>query len=167
MFAASDGAPVPVAANRGASGIDGLVATAAGVCDGLDRPTTLLLGDLALLHDLNALNLIRERPLVVVVLNNDGGGIFHFLPITDQSDVFEPFFGTPHGRTFEGVGTLFGVPYVRAMSSDGFSRAYRDALHREGGTLIEVPSDRVQNHRLHQRVLDAVAGRVEAALADE
>jgi 2-succinyl-5-enolpyruvyl-6-hydroxy-3-cyclohexene-1-carboxylate synthase len=165
-FAVPDGPPAFVTANRGASGIDGLVATAAGVCDGLEQPTTLVLGDLALLHDLNSLNLLQERPLVVVVLNNDGGGIFHFLPIAEQFDDFEAYFGTPHGRTFEGAGTLFGVPYVRALSPDGFSEAYRDALLRDGGTLIEVPSDRPRNRTLHQQVLESIVGRVEATFRE-
>ena len=74
-YAATGGAPVLVAANRGASGIDGTVATAAGFARGLGRPVTLLIGDLALLHDLNSLAMLRDVHVVVVVLNNDGGGI--------------------------------------------------------------------------------------------
>ena len=85
-YAAAGGAPVPVAANRGASGIDGTVATAAGFARGLGRPVTLLIGDLALLHDLNSLAMLRDVPVVVVVLNNDGGGIFSFLPVARHKD---------------------------------------------------------------------------------
>lgn len=165
MHGVPDGPNVRVIANRGASGIDGLIATAAGTCDGLGQPTTVLLGDLALLHDLNSLALARERPLVIVAINNDGGGIFHFLPIVEQSDVFEPYFGTPHGLTFEGAGTLFGLRYVRAMSAEGFSTSYQDALRRDTGTLIEVSTDRSANRTVHRLLMEAVVTRVEATLS--
>lgn len=165
MYGVPDGPPVRVVANRGASGIDGLIATAAGVCDGLGQPTTVLLGDLALLHDLNSLALARQRPLIIVVINNDGGGIFHFLPIAEQSDVFEAYFGTPHGLTFEGAGTLFGLRYVRAKSVEGFSKSYQEALDRGTGTLIEVATDRSANRDVHRMLLEAVVTRVEVALS--
>ncbi len=154
-FAPADGASPRVAANRGASGIDGTVATAAGFATGLGAPVTLLIGDLALLHDLNSLALLRDlaAPLVLVVLNNDGGGIFHFLPIARQADVFEPFFGTPHGLTFESIAATFGVGYFRALDRAGFIDAYRTACRRDTATLIEVKTDREENLALHRRLL--------------
>src|SRR5690606_36179020 len=114
-FAAAGGAGVRVAANRGASGIDGTVATAAGFARGLARPTALLVGDLALLHDLRGLALLRKGPPVVVVaVNNDGGGIFSFLPVAEAEGVpFEAVFGTPHGLGFEHAARMFGLPYAR------------------------------------------------------
>ena len=110
-YAAAGGAPVPVAANRGASGIDGTVATAAGFARGLERPVTLLIGDLALLHDLNSLAMLRDVPVVVVVLNNDGGGIFSFLPVAEHKEFFEPYFGTPQGVGFGPAAEMFGLDY--------------------------------------------------------
>lgn len=88
---------VRVGANRGASGIDGTLAAAVGFATGLRRPVTVLLGDLALLHDLNSLVLAHNSsaPLVIVVLNNNGGGIFSFLPIARFTDVFESYFAAP------------------------------------------------------------------------
>src|SRR5690606_32470191 len=80
-FAAPGGGRAPVASNRGASGIDGTISAAAGYARGLGAPVTLVAGDLALLHDLNALALLRDLPVVVVAINNHGGGIFSFLPI--------------------------------------------------------------------------------------
>ena len=153
MFAPTDGPVLPVAANRGASGIDGLVATAVGFGEGLERPVTLLTGDLALLHDLNSLTMLRDRPVVVVVLNNDGGGIFHFLPIAAHEEVFEPFFGTPHGLTFAAAADLFGLAYHHPTTPDAFVKAYQRACDRPTGTLIEVTTERVANHALHRRVL--------------
>jgi 2-succinyl-5-enolpyruvyl-6-hydroxy-3-cyclohexene-1-carboxylate synthase len=100
LFAPGD-RPGRVIVNRGASGIDGLVSTAVGAALS-GRPTTLLVGDLSLLHDLGGLANVRSTgaDLNIVVVNNDGGGIFHFLPVAEAPgarDGFERFFGTPHG----------------------------------------------------------------------
>ena len=157
LFAALDGPTARVAANRGASGIDGTVATAAGFSEGLNAPATLLIGDLALLHDLNSLALLHDRPVVVVVLNNDGGGIFHFLPIAEHEEVFEPYFGTPHGLTFEAAAALFGLDYHHPTTPQDFLNAYRAACSRKTGTVIEVTTERRANHALHQQILARVA----------
>ncbi len=156
-FAATDGPPVPVAANRGASGIDGTVATAAGFARGLGRPVTLVIGDLALLHDLNSLALLRDLPVVVVALNNDGGGIFTFLPVSRRAELFEPYFGTPHGLGFEAAATLFGLEYARPGTAPEFLEAYRAACSRRFSTLIEVETDRVVNAALHRDLLESIA----------
>ena len=93
MLSANRNIPLRVAANRGASGIDGQIATACGWAMGHRQPTTILLGDLSAMHDLNSLLLIRESqvPMTLIILNNDGGGIFSMLPISNQKDVFEGF----------------------------------------------------------------------------
>jgi len=90
--------------NRGASGIDGIVSTAAGISLGTGRPVLALLGDLALLHDSNGLSALALPgvQLVLAVVNNDGGGIFHLLPIRGYEPAFTPFFATPHGRELGG-----------------------------------------------------------------
>jgi 2-succinyl-5-enolpyruvyl-6-hydroxy-3-cyclohexene-1-carboxylate synthase len=159
--AAADGAPVPVAANRGASGIDGTVATAAGFAWGLGRTVTLLIGDLALLHDLNSLAMLREVHVVVVVLNNDGGGIFSFLPVARQKAFFEPYFGTPQGVGFEPAAEMFGLGYERPGTMEEFVESYRKACARGSSTLIEVRTDREENVALHRKLLEEVAARVE------
>jgi 2-succinyl-5-enolpyruvyl-6-hydroxy-3-cyclohexene-1-carboxylate synthase len=160
-FAATDGAPVPVAANRGASGIDGTVATAAGFAHGSGRPLTLLIGDLALLHDLNSLAMLRDLPVVVVVLNNDGGAIFSFLPVARYKAFFEPYFGTPQGLSFEHASAMFGLSYEHPGTVTDFVEAYRAAHDRNGPTLIEVKTDREENAELHRRLLAEIseAGR--------
>jgi 2-succinyl-5-enolpyruvyl-6-hydroxy-3-cyclohexene-1-carboxylate synthase len=145
-YAVDDGEAVPVFANRGASGIDGTVATTAGVAAGRGSPATLFIGDLALWHDLNSLALLADRPdgepVVVVVVNNDGGGIFHKLPIREHEDVFEPYFTTPHGRTFEDAAATFGLAYDQPATPSAFTDAYRSACTRATPTLIEVRTDR-------------------------
>ena len=162
-YAATGGAPVPVAANRGASGIDGTVATAAGFARGLGRPVTLLIGDLALLHDLNSLAMLREIHVVVVILNNDGGGIFSFLPVARHEEFFEPYFGTPQGVSFEPAAKMFGLGYELPATTEEFVEAYGSACARGTSTLIEVKTDRKENVALHRRVLEEVAARVERA----
>ena len=143
--------PPSVAANRGASGVDGAIATAAGFARGLGRPTTLLVGDAAFLHDLNSLGLARDlrTPLVVVILNNDGGGIFSFLPIAGFPDVFERYFAAPHGMTFEHAAALFDAAYARPSTTDEFVAAYDEARRRPAATLIEVRTRREENRDIH------------------
>lgn len=103
---------VPVAANRGASGIDGVLSTAAGFAAGLKRPVTLVVGDLSFLHDVNGLSLLRggemAPPLTVVLVNNKGGGIFSFLPVAGAvgQEAFERLWGTPQNVDLEGEALL-------------------------------------------------------------
>ena len=164
-FASVDGAPPLVASNRGASGIDGTVATAAGFARGLGAPVTLLIGDLALLHDLNSLALLRDGPPVTVVaVNNDGGGIFHFLPIAEQEDVFEPYFGTPHGLGFEDAARMFGLAYHAPETTADLEETLADLRAQETSALIEVRTERAANRALHADLLRRAAAAVDATL---
>ena len=156
-YAALDGASVPVAANRGASGIDGTVATAAGFARGSGRPITLLIGDLALLHDLNSLAMVRDLPFVVVVLNNDGGAIFSFLPVARNRAFFEPYFGTPQGLSFEHAAAMFGLDYEHPLSKTELIETYGAACARNTPTLIEVRTDREENVALHRTLLEEIS----------
>jgi 2-succinyl-5-enolpyruvyl-6-hydroxy-3-cyclohexene-1-carboxylate synthase len=160
------GAGGPVFANRGASGIDGTLATAAGVAAS-GTPVTAVVGDLALLHDLNSLALLQGRPVVLVLLNNDGGGIFHFLPIAEAEDVFEPYFATPHGRSFAQAAAAFDLDYHQPDTKDAFVEAYRAACGADGPALIEVTTDRNENRALHDRLDDRLAAAVTVALDEE
>ncbi len=153
----AEAAAVPVFANRGASGIDGTVATAAGVALARSAPATLVVGDLALLHDLNSLQMLRQAPVIVVAINNDGGGIFHFLPIAEVDDVFEPYFATPQGRTFASAAAMFDLPYARPSTPDAFIDAYRSACASGTSALIEVRTDRNENRDLHAELERRIA----------
>jgi len=164
MFASGSGARVPVAANRGASGIDGVVATAAGFARGLGRPTTLLIGDLSLLHDLNALLHLRAlpQPLVIVVINNGGGGIFHFLPIARQTELLDPWFTAPHDVEFAGIPGLFGIPCRHPSTAAEFAAVYRESCASVTPTIIEVRTERKANLAAHRALGDAIVAAVEA-----
>jgi 2-succinyl-5-enolpyruvyl-6-hydroxy-3-cyclohexene-1-carboxylate synthase len=147
-----------VGANRGASGIDGLVASAFGFSIGSEVPTTAFIGDLSLLHDLNSLALIAkaETPVVLVVVNNDGGGIFHFLPVAEQTEHFEAFFATPHGIRMQPAAELFGLDFYGPRSMESFESAYQDAQAKARSALIEVTTDRRDNLTFHRRIEAAV-----------
>jgi 2-succinyl-5-enolpyruvyl-6-hydroxy-3-cyclohexene-1-carboxylate synthase len=159
-FASSHGARLRVASNRGASGIDGTLASAVGFAIGLAAPVTLVIGDLALLHDLNALALLRERrwPVVVVAINNRGGGIFSFLPISTFPHVFERYFAAPHTVSFAHAAALFDVHYARPANVASFESAYRAAFEHGKSTLIEVCTDREENVRVHRRLSNLIDG---------
>ncbi len=136
---------IHVVANRGASGIDGNIATALGMASGTGQATTALLGDLTTLHDLNSLALHQavKTPLVLIVLNNDGGGIFHHLPIARADEpCFEQCFGTPHGMDFSGAAQQFGLDYAAPEDPDSFRESYLEALATGRATLIEIKTPR-------------------------
>jgi len=150
-------------ANRGASGIDGLIATAAGFSTGLNRPTTLVIGDLAFLYDLNALAMLRDlkHPLVIVVVNNNGGGIFSFLPVEKFHEGFEKYFGTPHGLSFHAAADLFDLNYARPETVEEFTKTYTIALKSTVSTIIEISSDRAYNLAVHQRLQKHIQTRID------
>lgn len=166
-FGAADGAGGITAANRGASGIDGNVATAAGYARATGQPAIAVLGDLTALHDLNALALLRdiETPFVLVVVNNDGGGIFSFLPIAKHGDVFDEFFGTPHGLSFGQAAAMFGLRYVAPGTMSQLTDTVRAALNTRGPTLVEVRTTRASNHELHVEAKDAATLAIDTTLA--
>jgi 2-succinyl-5-enolpyruvyl-6-hydroxy-3-cyclohexene-1-carboxylate synthase len=155
IFSDTQGAAVRVGANRGASGIDGTIACASGFAAGLQCPVTLLVGDLAFLHDLNALNYLRNtaHPVVAVVVNNNGGGIFSFLPIARFEQFLEPYFVTPHGLTFEHAASMYGLAYYRAATRRDFVRCYEKALKGHMSAIVEVSIEREQNLATHTRLL--------------
>ncbi len=156
-----------VLSNRGANGIDGTVSTAFGVVAATGRPTVLLIGDVALAHDLGGLlaALRLGLSLTIVVLNNDGGGIFHFLPVATATDVFEEHVATPHGLNFAHAAALYGCGYVRVRDPDQLETALADSIRHSGTTLIEVRTDRGENVALHRRIAEAALSPPAAAAA--
>ena len=145
-------------ANRGASGIDGTVASAVGFACGRGRPLTLLIGDLALLHDMNSLDLVRqsEQPITIVVINNDGGGVFSFLQISEFEEVFEKYFGTPHGLSFRRAAEMFSLRYFAPESHSEYVEAFRTASEMGQSNMIEVKTSRQENRDRHLQIYRAV-----------
>lgn len=146
---------VRVLANRGASGIDGFVSTAVGVALASDGPTVALCGDLSFLHDVNGL-LGADADLTIVVVNNDGGGIFSFLPQARHPDGFERLFGTPHGADLAGVANAYGAAHRLIQQPGELTDAIADAGATSGVRVLEVRTDRAANVELHRRMREAV-----------
>lgn len=150
--------------NRGANGIDGIVSSAFGCAAAGDEPVACLLGDLALYHDLNGLLAARDGDLgvVFVVVDNDGGGIFHLLPIRDFEPAFTPCFGTPHGLDFRHAARLHGIPFADVGSPAELADAARSAADRRSTRIVRVRTDPVANRLRHEaaraRVAQALQG---------
>ena len=161
-FATPLPAGVAVAANRGASGIDGAVGSAAGFAAGLQRPVIALLGDLSLLHDLASLSQLAgsRHGLVMVVVNNRGGGIFSLLPLAQVEEagfagLFERYFATPHDIRFSAVAAAFHLGYERPETPARLQRYLAEAVRRAvdgGSTLLEVATDRRVNAEIHREL---------------
>jgi 2-succinyl-5-enolpyruvyl-6-hydroxy-3-cyclohexene-1-carboxylate synthase len=159
FFPARPSGAVRVLSNRGANGIDGTVSTAFGVCAASPgRPVVLLIGDVALAHDVGGL-LAASRlglRLVIVLLDNDGGGIFHFLPAASEGEAFVEHIATPHGLDFSHAAALYGCSWERVASVDAFRSALARASSADRTTIICVRTDRVSNVELHARVWESV-----------
>ncbi|MEO1351924.1 MAG: 2-succinyl-5-enolpyruvyl-6-hydroxy-3-cyclohexene-1-carboxylic-acid synthase [Cyanobacteria bacterium J06635_15] len=152
MYGAPEGGVTAIGCDRGTSGIEGAIAAAAGFAVGRRSPVTLLVGDLSLLHDLNSLAMLKDlaQPVIVVVINNSGGGIFSFLPVAQFEDVFEPYFGIAHGFAFKAASQMFGLDYYHPNTPTEFTQVYQTALSHQRSAVIEVVTDRNQNLALHQ-----------------
>jgi 2-succinyl-5-enolpyruvyl-6-hydroxy-3-cyclohexene-1-carboxylate synthase len=147
--------------NRGANGIDGLISSGIGAAAASGRPTTIVTGDLGLLHDLGGLAALRDVdvPVRIVVVDNSGGGIFHFLPqeAAMEGDEFEALLGTPRGVDVAKAAALFDLPHTRLESL-----ANLPAALAAGTGLIELRTDRPTNLALHRRLSDQVQAAVAA-----
>jgi 2-succinyl-5-enolpyruvyl-6-hydroxy-3-cyclohexene-1-carboxylate synthase len=162
-FAGHRAGELQVLANRGVSGIDGQVSAALGAAAGSGRPTVLWCGDLTLLHDVSGLlaGRLHGADLTIVVSNDDGGGIFEYLPIARSvpRSVFEPLFAVPHGIDLGELARGIGWNPVRVASADEFTRELARAL-QGGRHVIEVPVDRAANTAYHGAINDAVRARL-------
>jgi 2-succinyl-5-enolpyruvyl-6-hydroxy-3-cyclohexene-1-carboxylate synthase len=139
--------------NRGASGIDGLVSTGLGVAAGRNVPTVILLGDLSLYHDMNGLWALRRHGIkaTLVVCDNDGGGVFSFLPQAEHQDVFEELFVTPLSLDLSQVARLYGLVYSPVTDRSGLEPAIADAIAAPTPTMVVARfkrEDSVNGHRL-------------------
>jgi 2-succinyl-5-enolpyruvyl-6-hydroxy-3-cyclohexene-1-carboxylate synthase len=151
--------------NRGANGIDGVVSTALGTAAAGIGAVALVVGDVSFLHDLNALVAARLHGLsaTIVLIDNDGGGIFSFLPqaATDAPEVglpdhYEELFGTPHGIDVGPIVTALGGEY-RSVNSASLREALADSIDQDGVQVLSFRTDRGRNVELHRQAAAAVA----------
>lgn len=154
--------PPRVLCNRGANGIDGVTSSAFGVAAAGGGPVVLLIGDIALLHDLGGLAAARRLglSLTIVLLNNDGGGIFSFLPIAGEGDVFTDHVATPHGLDFAHAAAFFGIEHELVSEPHALREALDRSVAADGVQMIEVRTDRDANVELHRRIWQAVTAEL-------
>jgi 2-succinyl-5-enolpyruvyl-6-hydroxy-3-cyclohexene-1-carboxylate synthase len=153
-----------VLGNRGASGIDGIVSTGLGAGSATDDSLILVLGDLAYYHDMNGLLALSRCGVdaTIVLVNNDGGGIFRMLPIAEFESVFGQF-ETPHGLDFAPTSELYGFEFVRTDDRAAFRDAYRASLDSAGTQVIELTFDAERSHRFREEVHERAVEAVESA----
>ncbi|MEO1288496.1 MAG: thiamine pyrophosphate-binding protein [Chloroflexota bacterium] len=157
-------------ANRGASGIDGNISTAlgAGVARP-DKPLVAIFGDITFYHDMNGLLAVHRCgvPITIVLINNDGGGIFNRLPIRDYDPEFTEYFITPHGLDFSHSAKLYGLDYVQIDAREGqreartqFREVFSAVVGTQQSTIIEVRTDSKFDEARRQEIVQAVHERI-------
>lgn len=158
LFGRPRDADLTVLANRGASGIDGIVSSALGAGRATSDPLTLVTGDLALYHDSNGLLALSRCDVeaTIVVVHNDGGGIFHNLPIEAHDPPFTAQFKTPHGLDFSALAQLYDFEYDET-SAAGFESTYRAARESDGTHLVAVHVDAESSHRRREDLVERIA----------
>lgn len=150
-----------ILANRGANGIDGMVSSGLGAA-ATGQPLTLLLGDLSFFHDMNGLLAAKHYQIniTIVLINNDGGGIFSFLPQQQQPDKFEQLFGTPHGIDFSRVIDMYDGSHQVVTNEQDLDDALLASYQHTGLSVVEVKTDRTSNMEWHREQWN----RIEAEL---
>lgn len=151
---------VRIFANRGANGIDGIISTALGVSATTSRPMYVLIGDLALLHDSNGFIATRyqQAQLTTIVMNNDGGGIFSYLPQANVTTHYEDLFGTPTALTFDDFANMYAMRYDRVVYDEINTLDWHD---NEGLRLIEVMTNRAENVAAHRKLWAEIAEAIQ------
>lgn len=144
---------ITVATNRGASGIEGFIATAAGFMDGKQEDVYLVLGDVAFIHDMNSLLFMRDLPfaLKIIVVNNDGGGIFTLLPIHKEKKVLD-FITSPHGMHFADITRAFGINYQKATTVQELQSSLETLFGSHKSTILEVVIDHDTNKKVYDQL---------------
>jgi 2-succinyl-5-enolpyruvyl-6-hydroxy-3-cyclohexene-1-carboxylate synthase len=143
--------------NRGASGIDGITSTALGIAL-RKKPTLLITGDLSFLHDLNALLIALKFsvPITIVVINNNGGGIFESLAIAQKVNRFREFFVAPHNLELSGVVKSFGINYQLITGRNQLKSQLIKSLNKNSPSVLEIQTNAVKSDELRERYFNEV-----------
>lgn len=149
--------PVRIFANRGVSGIDGNIATAIGIATSLQKPLIAVLGDLSSLHDLNSLLQLQSKPIpmIFIIINNGGGGIFSFLPVAKviSNEVFDKNFAGKHSFSFLEFSNALQFLYFSPNSICELEKSILEAQKKTIPSVIEIKTDREENYKLHQQFM--------------
>jgi 2-succinyl-5-enolpyruvyl-6-hydroxy-3-cyclohexene-1-carboxylate synthase len=140
FFVSSTGKKIDIFTNRGASGIDGLISTAAGICKNIKKTTYLILGDLSFYYDMNSLLSVKKFniPLKILIINNNGGRIFEYLPINNYKNVYNDFFLTPTKIDFKKVAESFSIQYYLCDNLQNFEKNLDLTNKLKSSVILEV-----------------------------
>lgn len=156
---------IKIFSNRGASGIDGIVSTAAGMAAQSDNPSVLFIGDLSFYYDISGLLALKKYniPLVIILLNNDGGAIFETLPIGKEKEIeFDEYFKAPTNLDFKSIVKGFGGNYKLADSSSSFLKALKSGIKKNNFSVIEVKIDSKLSQNEREKFWTVLTAQVEA-----
>ena len=147
----------PIHTNRGASGIDGLLATVAGIGIGSNQPVVALVGDTSALYDLNSLALFKKltQPTILFIINNNGGAIFDMLPV--DAEVKDKFYRMPHHTEFSQVASMFDLKYARPYTWADLSAVLKQAYSRREATIIEIKVAPNDGSTIYKRLIDQIS----------
>lgn len=147
----------PIHTNRGASGIDGLLATVAGIGIGANQPVVALVGDTSALYDLNSLALFKKltQPTILFIINNNGGAIFDMLPV--DAEVKDKFYRMPHHTEFSQVASMFDLKYARPYTWADLSAVLKQAYSRREATIIEIKVAPNDGSTIYKRLIDQIS----------
>ncbi|RDE71229.1 2-succinyl-5-enolpyruvyl-6-hydroxy-3-cyclohexene-1-carboxylic-acid synthase [Aggregatibacter segnis] len=147
----------PIHTNRGASGIDGLLATVAGIGIGSNQPVVALVGDTSALYDLNSLALFKKltQPTILFIINNNGGAIFDMLPV--DAEVKDKFYRMPHHTEFSQVASMFDLKYARPYTWADLSSVLKQAYSRREATIIEIKVAPNDGSTIYKRLIDQIS----------
>lgn len=147
----------PIYTNRGASGIDGLIATLAGIAKGSGQPTVAVIGDISALHDLNSVSLLRQisQPTILFVINNNGGAIFDMLPVDQKAK--DKFYRLSHNIEFSQIATMFGLEYLRPYTWADLGTKLKQAYTRRGVTIVEIKVNDQEGSSLYKSLIEQIS----------
>lgn len=155
--------------NRGVSGIDGNISTALGICESSKAPLVAVIGDATFLHDIGALHMMRSRniPLILVVINNNGGGIFHFLPYSNNTSFINTHISPPTEIDTGNIAAAFNIPFWRAEASSDYTKMVQHLLSENTGGIIEIPSCKEDNLKIHQELEKYLGEQMDKSIQKE
>jgi len=148
--------------NRGASGIDGVTSTALGIAS-VEKPAILITGDLSFIHDLNALLPAKKYsiPLIVIVINNNGSGIFEMLPISSEKKLFNTFFKTPHNLNISSLVKSYGLDHHLIKDTKDFQNKLKSSLQKKSLTVLEIKTDSGISKKIRKKYWADVVKKIE------
>jgi len=161
-FASNTNKKIVIFNNRGASGIDGITSTALGISAAGNKPTVLITGDMAFYYDLNGLLSAKNYkiPLVIVLINNNGGGIFEILPISKYKEVFDKYFIVPHNLEFSPFVKAYGGKYKRIKNWNDFNSSLRTALNSKKLIVLEVKTSSSKSLQIRKKFWNSVSKKL-------